>query len=622
MDQKANNKKLFEEFPPISTQQWMDKIKADLKGADFDKKLVWHNENFNVQPFYREENRAELDYLDMPPNSFPYVRSTKGQNEWEIRQKIYATNPVEANEIAKEAVKRGVKGLSFDAKEIVDAASLSVLLHGLNLEEVAIHFRASKNYLQFMEYLVEFVKSQNFDAKKIKGSMNFDSLGYRALHGKYYENLDSNMTELLVLITNVKTTLPSFRILSLNGLHYHNAGSTTVQELAFSLAAGSEYIHQLTERGMDVASILPHMSFNLAIGSSYFMEIAKFRATRLLWARIAEAFGAKKEESKAYIHAVTSNWNKSLYDPYVNMLRTTTESMSAGIAGVDAMTILPFDNVYNTETNFASRIARNQQIMIQEETHLNKVIDPGAGSYYIEHLTDAIIQAAWELFLKIDDMGGFAKALESGFVKEQIDASAKRKDQEIASRKTSILGTNQFPNQNEMMLDNIVREVKADYDGIRRYRAAEAFEKVRLDTEIFVKNGGKRPKVFLLTFGNLNMRKARASFVANFFAAAGYEIMDNAGFDFPEHGAKAAMEAQADLVVLCSADDEYLGLAMKVNDYFNYEEKKPYLLVAGYPKDDIENLSGMGVSEFIHVKTNMLETLQKYNQLLGVIGLD
>jgi methylmalonyl-CoA mutase len=293
--------------------------------------------------------------------------------------------------------------------------------------------------------------------------------------------------------------------------------------------------------------------------------------------------------------------------------------MSAGIAGVDAITILPFDNVYNTENEFASRVARNQQIIIKEEAHLNKVVDPAAGSYYIEHLTDSLIQAAWELFLQIDEMGGYAKALESGFIKEQIELSAQNKDKAVASRKTNILGTNQFPNQLESMLENIERETKSDFEGIRRYRAAEAFEKVRLDTEIHVKNGGKRPKVFLLTFGNLAMRKARSGFASNFFAGAGYEIIDNDGFEFPEQGAKAAMEAKADIVVLCSADDEYLGLAMKVNDFFNYEKKKPELLIAGYPKDDIESLKDMGVTDFIHVKTNMLDTLQKYNQLLGIV---
>ena len=619
MDQKQNKKRLFEEFPPISTEQWMAKITTDLKGADFNKRLVWHNENFEVQPFYRENQREEVDYLNVAPNSFPYVRSTKTENAWEVRQKIYSNTPVEANELAKEAVKRGAAGLSFDAKQIDSLDALSVLLHGINLEEVSINFRASKNYLELAKLIIAFVENSDFDAKKIKGSLSFDSLGYYLIHGRYYENLDLNMSELLLLLNTVNTHLPSFKVLSVNASHYHNAGATAVQELAFAMAAGSEYLNQLTERGMDANAITPLMSFHFAIGSSYFMEIAKFRAARFLWAHIAEAYGVEKENAKCYIHAVTANWNKTLYDPYVNMLRTTTEGMSAGIAGVDAMTILPFDNVYNIETEFASRVSRNQQIIIKEEAHLDKVVDPAAGSYYIEHLTDSLIHAAWELFLKIDEMGGYAKALERGFIKEQIELSAQKKDKAVASRKTDILGTNQFPNQLETMLENIEREIKPDFEGIRRYRAAEAFEKVRLDTEIHVKNGGKRPKVFLLTFGNRAMRKARSGFVANFFAGAGYEIIDNDGFEFPEQGAKAAMEAQSDIVVLCSADDEYLGLTMKVSDFFNYEEKKPQLLVAGYPKDDIDSLKEMGVSEFIHVKTNMLETLQKYNQLLGIL---
>lgn len=619
MNQKTKNKKLFEEFPPISTEQWMDKISADLKGADFNKKLVWHNENFDVQPFYRENQRDEVDYLDVAIDNFPYLRSTKMDNEWEVRQKIYATSPLEANKIAKEAVKRGASGLSFDAKEIKDIEALSTLLQDLNLEEVSINFRASNNYLDLAKLIIEFVEQSQFDVNKLKGSLNFDSLGYYLIHGKYYENLDLNMSELLLLLSTVKAKLPAFRALSINASHFHNAGATNVQELAFAMAAGSEYMSQLSRRGVPVNSITPFMSFHFAIGSSYFMEMAKFRAARFLWAHIANAYGVTEENAKCYIHAVTSNWNKTLYDPYVNMLRTTTETMSAGIAGVDAITVLAFDNVFNTENEFASRVARNQQIIIKEEAHLNKVVDPAAGSYYIEHLTSSLIEAAWALFIEIEEMGGYAKALESGFIKTQIEQSAQNKDQAIANRKISILGTNQFPNQEESMLEHIVRETKADFEGIRRYRAAEAFEKVRLDTEIYVQKGGKRPKVFLLTFGQLAMRKARSGFAANFFAAAGYEIIDNDGFEFPEQGAKAALEAQADIVVLCSADDEYLGLAMKVNDFFNYEKTKPKLVVAGYPKDEIESLKEMGVKDFIHVKTNMLETLQKYNQLLGLI---
>jgi len=215
-------------------------------------------------------------------------------------------------------------------------------------------------------------------------------------------------------------------------------------------------------------------------------------------------------------------------------------------------------------------------------------------------------------------MGGYVAALDKGFISNEITAAADRRDAEVAKRKISILGTNQYPNQQEQMLDKIVRELKPDFEGLRMYRMAEPFEQLRLNTEIHVQRGGKRPKVFLLTYGNLAMRKARAGFASNFFAVAGYEIIDNAGFELPENGAKAALEAEADLVVLCSSDEDYLGLAMKVNDYFNYEKKQPRLIVAGYPKDDIDHLKEMGVQDFIHVKSNLLESLRKYNQLLGI----
>ena len=619
MDQEKNKAPLFGEFPPVSTEQWMEKIKADLKGADFNKRLVWHNENgFEVQPFYREENRPDWDYLQAEPQQFPFVRATKAENIWEIRQKIYAKNPVEANEMAHDAASRGATGLSFDATEITDVNGLKVLLNGIDLTTTAIHFRAAKNYLKLAGLLQDYLKGENIDVVKVKGSFNFDSLSYRLLHGKYYGTAEANIKELIELMDFCAKALPTFRVLSVNGAYYHNAGATQVQETAFTLAAGAEYLQQLTEAGKEAGEVLPKMAFHLAIGASYFMEIAKFRAFRLLWAHIAKAFGVATEDAKAWIHAVSSNRNKTLFDPYVNMLRTTTEAMSAGIAGVDAMTILPFDNIYNEENDFANRIARNQQIIIKEEAHVDKVVDPAAGSYYIEQLTDSIASAAWELFLKVEDMGGYAAALEQGFIVDEISAAAGRRDVEVAKRKISILGTNQYPNQQEQMLDKMVRELKPDFEGLRMYRLAEAFEHLRLDTEIYVKNGGKRPKVFLLTFGNLAMRKARATFATNFFAVAGYEIIDNAGFEFPEEGAKAAIKAGADIVVLCSSDEDYLGLAMKVNDYFNYEEKRPKLVVAGYPKDDIESLKEMGVDDFIHVKSNLLESLQKYNQLLGI----
>jgi methylmalonyl-CoA mutase len=619
MNQTKDTKRLFDAFPPVSTEEWMKKIIADLKGADFDKRLVWHNENgFEIQPFYREEQRPNWEYMQAPPEEFPYVRSTKGENVWEIRQKIYSKNPPEANERACEAAERGATGVSFDATEINDVNSLKVLLHGIDLSQTAIHFRAAKNYLELAKLLQAYFSDTNIDAATVKGSFNFDSLSYRLLHGKYYGSPEQNIRELIELTDFCGKHLPAFKLLSVNAAYYHNAGATQVQELAFALSAAAEYLHQLTEAGKKAEEVLPVLAFHFGIGSSYFMEIAKFRAFRLLWANVAKAFGVPEEKAKAYIHAVSSNRNKTLFDPYVNMLRTTTEAMSGGIAGVDAMTILPFDNIYNNENHFANRIARNQQIIIKEEAHLDKVVDPAAGSYYVEQLTDSLIAAAWELFLKIEDIGGYAAALDKGFISNEITAAADRRDAEVAKRKISILGTNQYPNQQEQMLDKIVRELKPDFEGLRMYRMAEPFEQLRLNTEIHVQRGGKRPKVFLLTYGNLAMRKARAGFASNFFAVAGYEIIDNAGFELPENGAKAALEAEADLVVLCSSDEDYLGLAMKVNDYFNYEKKQPRLIVAGYPKDDIDHLKEMGVQDFIHVKSNLLESLRKYNQLLGI----
>lgn len=410
-------------------------------------------------------------------------------------------------------------------------------------------------------------------------------------------------------------------MLTINGNVMHNAGSNIVQELGFTLGAANDLLAHLTDMGCKMEHVASSINFAFATGSNYFMEIAKIRAARLLWSKIVEQYKPTCDCAyKVFIHTSSSIWNKSIFDPYVNMLRTTTETMSAAIAGADSISVAPFDTAYKEADEFGCRIARNQQILLKEESYLDKIVDPAAGSYYIENLTNSIAQYAWEQFLAVEGKGGFAKAIAEGFVQDEIARVAQQRDMDIATRKTTILGTNQYPNLLESMGGKIEKKecccgcgkAEGSIKTLRQYRGAEAFEQLRLATE----KSGRKPKVFLLTYGNLAMRKARSGFATNFFGVAGYEIIDNAGFKSADEGVKAALEAKADIVVMCSSDDEYAEIAQTVCDGLKGKVKS--IVLAGYPKEQVETYKGYGVNEFIHVKTNVLESLTAFQKLMGI----
>jgi methylmalonyl-CoA mutase len=355
------------------------------------------------------------------------------------------------------------------------------------------------------------------------------------------------------------------------------------------------------------------------------MEIAKLRAARLLWATIVEQYKPESPESlKMFIHSTTSRWNKTIYDPYVNMLRTTTEGMSAALGNADSITVLPFDISFKEEDDFSRRIARNQQLILKEEAYLDKIADPSSGSYYIENLTHSIATHAWDQFRTIEKQGGFIECIKSGMIQKEIAESCRKKEMDIVQRKTVILGTNQYPNLNESMLDEIKTDISpkeallTKYPTIKAYRGAESFENLRLATEKYILKGNKRPSVFLLPIGNLAMRKARAAFATNFFGCGGYEIIDNAGFGNVKDGILAAVEASPQIAVICSSDEEYATFAGQLAEGIKKENPGIQIIVAGYPKEILESLKSAGVDEFIHIRSNVLDTLKKFHQHFGM----
>ncbi|MBN2597359.1 methylmalonyl-CoA mutase family protein [Labilibaculum sp.] len=619
----ADNK-LFSDFAPQSTQEWIDKITKDLKGADFDRKLVWRtNEGFNVQPFYRLENMEDKAFMNTYPGDFPYVRGNKkDNNDWLVRQDIIVEDVKAANEKALDVLNKGIDSIGFVLNwKDLSKDELATLLNGIFLDCVEINFEKSHGSVELIKNLQAIATEKGIALDKLNGGISIDPLSGFSTVGNFCQSEESSFNYLKEAIEAAKA-LPNYKVVAVGGSLFNNSGSSIVEELGFSLAAGAEYLSKMIDAGLSVDEVAPKIRFNFATSSKYFMEIAKLRAGRMVWANIVKAFGASNEEvCKMNVHGETSEWNKTVYDPYVNMLRTQTESMSAVLGGLDSFTVKPFDSAFAESSVFSERIARNQQLLLKEESHLAKIADPAAGSYYIESLTESIADEAWKLFLTVEDKGGYLEAFKAGFVQSTIKATAQKRDFQIATRQENFLGTNQFPNFGEV-LEALPETVLAPADKtaanavcetLKPYRGAQAFETLRNKTDIYSKTNG-RPKVMMFPIGNLNMRKARAQFACNFFACAGFDVEDHNGFKSVEEGVKFVTEKGAKIVVVCSSDDEYATIVPEVYEALKGEA---ITVVAGAPAC-ADELKAKGIENFINVKSNVLETLKAYQAELGI----
>ena len=605
---------LFDQFPPVSTEEWRAKVEADLKGAPFDKKLVWRtNEGFNVQPMYRAEDIEALNTTDSLPGEFPYVRGTRVDNDWLSRQEIIADSAEEANKIALDVLCKGINSLGFKVSDAT-SAELEMLLAGIELPAVELNFNCCpRKALEFAKVLVAYIKAAGAEST-FRGSIDFNPFRKALKHGvEFPGDIATMAVEMLDIVKDV----PGLKVLAVDSVMLSNAGAYIYQELGYAISWGAEWLSMLTDKGLDAALVASRIKFNMGVSSNYFMELAKFRAARMLWAQIVKQYGVADDACKMAVHAETSRYNQTIYDAYVNLLRSQTECMSAALAGVDSITVTPFDTPYKKPDEFSERIARNQQFLLKEESHLDKVVDPAGGSYYVETLTVAIAEQAWKVFLGVEELGGFLACVNNGTVQKAITEASEKRHTDVARRKEILLGTNQYPNINELAAEKI--EVKPGCGcgcsseekgngGLPIARAASDFEALRLATEA----AANRPKVFMLTIGNLAMRLARAQFSTNFFGCAGYEIVDNLGFETVQEGVDAALAQNADVIVLCSSDDEYATLAPEA---FKYLDGRAQFVVAGAPAC-MDELKQLGINDYVHVRCNVLDVLRDFNNRL------
>ncbi len=609
-----NNEKLFSQFPEVSTEQWESAITVDLKGADYNKKLVWRTgEGFNVRPYYRAENLEGIEFLGKGAGEFPYVRGVKPCNCWKIHETIIVKNPEEANKEALKALKGGAESIGFELKCEIDAAAAKVLTAGIDPTQTELVFKG-----ECVRTAVDAVMGcmSAYKAEDVKVAFTLDPIMWDlSLTGSYDEKYLSVIADYIKKYADYKHV----RFVGVEGSLFNLSGSTIVQELAFTLAAGHDYVVKLMDCGLTVEQAAKSIRFSMAVSSNYFMEIAKFRAARMLWANIMHAYAPKCAcAEKFFVHALTSMWNISSYDPYVNMLRGTTEAMSAALVGVHSLEVTPFDAAFEEPTEFSSHIARNVQLLLKYESHFDKVVDPAGGSYYIENLTKNIAEQAWALFKEVEDKGGYTEAFKAGFISGKVDESAAEKRKNVATRRIALLGVNQFPNFNETAGKEIsVETITGFHSGkatelpcLKPFRGAEEFEQMRLSVD----RSGKQPKAFMLTCGSLAMARARAQFSCNFFACAGIKVIDNTFFHSVAEGVEAALKSGAEIVVICSSDDDYATVAPEAKKLLG---DKVIMVVAGAPACQAE-LEEQGIKNFISVKQNVLETLKFYLKELGI----
>jgi methylmalonyl-CoA mutase len=574
---------LLAEFPPVETAAWEEAIRKDLKGADYARKLIWQTEEgLAVKPYYRATDVEGLHSMDAAPGAFPYLRGTKTSGDWRIREEIDAADPEEANRAALSALIAGTEEIAFLHAKIADSSDLCLLL--AHLQEIPVHFAQADEAL--LRLLIEHLGKH---ARQASTSTDFDPL--------------SDVDFAAEILNRASAGLLPFTV---QAAAFEEEGATAVEEIGFALAAGIDYLAAMQERGVAIEAAANAISFSFAIGANYFFQIAKLRAFRSLWARAVESFGASHESAKAHIHARTSRWNKTLYDAHVNILRATTEAMSAVLGGADSLTVAPFDECYKQPDEASRRLARNTQILLKQEALFARVADPGAGSYCLETITDYLAREGWKSMQALEAAGGFRKAQADGIVAQELQRSLAARDKAMAQRRRVFTGTNQYANRNEHALERI------DAEHFNQDRGTWTYEQLRLRTERHAAKTQKTPRVILAEIGDVKMRGARSNFAANFFACAGFDISTQRF-----NQASEIAGSDTDLLVLCSSDAEYLPLTEALMAELKALNKTTPVVIAGNP-ESAEQLTAIGVADFIHIRSNPLATLAQWQQRLGI----
>ncbi|MDY0082887.1 MAG: methylmalonyl-CoA mutase family protein [Ignavibacteriaceae bacterium] len=701
LNEKLNLKK---DFPVPSFDEWKQQVEKDLKGESFEKRLITKTyEGINLQPIYTSNDIKDLPQLNNLPGFENYLRGSfasgfNGQ-DWEISQEYNQSLPEDINDALIYDLKRGLNSINIvldnptqlgldadqsksgevgkDGLSISGVRKMLVLFKDIDLSNQPVNISGGFSALPITLLFNAYANETRTSLMNIKGSITSDPYEYLLTKGELPVSLNQIFDEMKLAAGLMIKSNSAIKTIGVSGIVFNNSGANAVQELAFTLASAVEYLNEMISRGLDINDVAKRVKFTFGAGSFYFMEAAKLRAARMLWNKVLEAFGADEENRKMFIHCKASSFNQTYFDPYVNMLRTTTEAFSAIIGGADSIHTNPYDESFNPPDNFSRRIARNTQIVLKEESHLDQVIDPAGGSYFVEKLTDDIANAAWKLFQTIEEKGGMLKSIQSGFVQDEINKVAEARKKDFAKRKSVLVGTNMYANPKEEMVEikktdydaiykkrveyiqkyrisgedkkhrsilnklqkiadaksydmiedvvdafiegasigEISKSIRASADKgisvqpLKQFRLAEMFEEIKIAAENYRLKTGSKPKIFLAAMGPLKQFKVRADFSRAFFEVGGFEIIYPKGFNTTGDAVNAAIDSKTQAVVICSTDDTYPKLVPPLVKGIKEKSKDMVVILAGYPKDQIEEHKKSGVDDFIYLGADAHQVL-------------
>ncbi|MFE7060929.1 methylmalonyl-CoA mutase family protein [Sutcliffiella sp. NPDC057660] len=611
LDEMKNNS-----FPEVTLEDWAAQAEKALKGKPVPKLNSLTYEGITRKPIYTEVDLEGISPVDK-----------NGSADWTVSQQLYpGTSLEEINNQLLQELQKGLQAIHFFVKpalnpkalEITRLEELEALLKDVHVEQVPLQVYTGSSATAFLNLL----KDSSIEKTNLHGIIGTDPIGELATSGSLNEPLEQLFDEMKANLEWKKQSGTSVKTIWIQAAPYHNGGASSVEELAASIATAVTYLNALMERGATVQEAASEMAFSFPVGSDFFMEVSKLRAARLLWANIVEAFGGEEEAQKMTLHATTSVFTKSNLDPYVNMLRTTTEAFSAAIGGAESINI---DSYQQGSDVFSRRIARNTHYILKEESFLSKVVDPAAGSYYVEKLTHQLAEEAWKLFQEIEGLGGIVDALQAGFLQEKVKQVRDKRLKDVESRKKVLVGTNMYANLAEELSNREQKHFAArtesaviQVERITQMTLSQPFETLRYQAKEYAKKTGTKPSITMINLGSLASHKPRTDFAAGFFHVGGLSTISSPSFSsLQELGAWLKNRPSTDYVCICGSDDTYGNM---LDHVLSLLQKHPVkILLAGLPDAERQaNLKNLGVTDFIHMKSNCYEQLTAIHQEMGL----
>lgn len=608
-------------FPKPSYEEWKVAVETSLKGKTVESLQTDTYEGIALQPLYTEEFVAENTEL---PGFFPYTRGISATGyvtqPWIACQTIDGVTAEDANEKLRAVLHRGQNAITYSVDVLAKGARLPKLLKDVPVNTLPFFIDLKGKQ---KEYLPEFKAVED----AVTGVLAEDPIAEWILTGQVPEDTDSFFQEWATTIGAYESFAPELKTILIKTPVFHNGGANAVQELAYGLAVAVQYLLEGQKQGLAVESIASKIVFSFAVDSNYFMNIAKLRAARRLWAGVATAFNVDPAYFKMHIHAATSEVTETLYDPYVNILRTTNQAFAAAVGGIQYLQINPFNHVSGVTDEISERIARNTHLILKEETHITRVVDPAGGSFYVEQLTNEVADQAWAKFLEVDAAGGILEALKKGTIQAEIAEVFAKKEQNLALRKESLIGTNVYPNPadeaqvatKDQVASYVVVNQPISIAPITLKRIAEQFETLRLRSAAYKQEHGTAPKVGFINLQELKAYKPRADFVKGLVSAGGIDTVQSDGCNSNEEALAFVADTKLPIYCLCGSDDAYGLLAEQLVAAVKASYPETTLYVAGKQQAELTTaLQTAGVQEFLHVKSNAISTLTELLEKLGV----